>query len=195
MKTFLGLALTAVVAFSATSCGEDQPDEKASSAEIKAAKLPADLCAAVPDGVVERWALKSVEHTTSNESETHEATCSMSGTYEGAPVTLSIKLEALGGPDRAAVRQAMEDQLTQRCGDLEAASAAGFEDSDSRCTSTSADTPVNQRGHVVEVSRSIPSYGLLRVEMSHSGQGWQIVPAEVVAIGGSIANTETAELG
>jgi hypothetical protein len=49
-------------------------------------------------------------------------------------------------------------------------------------------------GDVTEISRSVPSQGVVTVSMTHDGQLSQLLGAEVVGLSGILANSEPNEL-
>jgi hypothetical protein len=111
----------------------------------------------------------------------------MTGAVADEPVTLDITLTSYGGLDADAVRDLVADDLAARCDDLEQSGAGRFADEENRC-STEA------RGAVTEISRSVPAHGVVTVTMTHDGELSQLVPAEVVGISGTVANSDPAEL-
>lgn len=172
-------------------CAGDEPDPE----PVRAAQLPENLCAAVPETVVSRWSLVEERHATDETDDRAEATCSMTGEAEGAPVTLELSLTSWGASDKAASRQLMDDDLAERCADLESVAGATFTDEDNRCSSQTPAEPVAARGQATEHSLSVPAHGVATVTMRHSGELWQLVPADVVAVSGTLTTTDPAELG
>jgi hypothetical protein len=174
-------ALVALLGSTGAGCAEDEPDP------VTAAELPENLCAAVPDSVVARWTLTEADHATEAADDRSEASCSMTGTVDDDPVTLDITLTSYGGLDPDAVRTLVADDLAARCDELEQTATGRFDDEKTRC-STEA------RGAVTEISRSVPAHGVVTVTMTHDGQLSQLVPAEVVGISGTVANSDPADL-
>ncbi|WP_243056885.1 hypothetical protein [Nocardioides sp. SR21] len=182
MRSRWVLVTAALVAVVGTGCSsDDDPDP------VSAAELPDNLCAAVPDNVVERWGLSEDEHRTAPAGDQSVATCSMSGTAADAPVLLAITLTSYGGADADAVRDLVADEVAASCDDLEQQGDGRFEAEDTRCSSEADDA-------VTEISTAVPAHGVVTVTMSHSGQMSQLLPAEVVGLSGTIANTEPGEL-
>lgn len=172
------LATCALVALLCTGCGGEEEPEPVSAAE-----LPDNLCDAVPDNVVSRWGLAEDSHATDAADDRSEASCTMTGTADGEPVTLELSLTSYGGADADSVRTLVTDELAARCDDLEASATARFKKESSRC---STEAP----GDVTEISRSVPSHGVVTVTMTHEGTMKQLVGAEVVGLSGTVANTE-----
>jgi hypothetical protein len=173
------------------ACGEDEeaPDPVAAKA------LPANLCAAVPAEVVERWALVEDAHDTTELDDENEATCSMSGTAQGAPVTLEVSLSSFAADDYDAVRARMDQALDDRCSTLKSSGTGQVTDEDGRCAVESPPEPAGERGAVTEFSLAKAANGISSVTMVHHGPLFGSVGAEVVGIGGTISQTDPAELG
>lgn len=173
------------------ACGEDEEGPE----PVEAKTLPANLCAGVPADVVERWALVEDTHDTTESEERNEATCSMSGTAQGAPVTLEVSLSSFAAEDDDAVRELMEEALAERCAELESSGTGTVTEVDGRCTSESPAEPAGERGTVTEFSLAKGSHGISSVTMVHHGPRFGAVGAEVVAIGGTISQADPADLG
>lgn len=174
-------ALVALLGSAVAGCSEDEPDP------VTAAELPDNLCAAVPESVMARWALTEADHQTEAADDRSEASCSMTGTVADEPVTLDITLTSYGGLDADAVRDLVADDLAARCDDLEQSGTGKFEDEETRCSTADG-------GSVTEISRSVPAHGVVTVTMTHDGELSQLVPAEVVGISGTVANADPADL-
>ncbi|GAA4375370.1 hypothetical protein [Nocardioides caricicola] len=182
MRLGPALATCALVALLGTACGSDDEPEPVSAVEP-----PDNLCAAVPDNVVERWGLTEDDHASDAAGDRSTATCTMSGTAADAPVTLEISLTSYGGADADAVRALVADEVAARCDELDQAGGGRFKAEDTRC-STESD------GSFTEVSTAIPAHGVVTVTMSHDGQMSQLLPAEVVGLSGTVANAEPGDL-
>jgi hypothetical protein len=161
---------------------------------VTVAELPEDLCQAIPSDIVARWHLADddFDFDTSSDERRSIAACTMSGEVDGKPVSLAVSLIAFGGEDRDAVRTRMADALADRCAELQAAHAGRFRQAENRCSAETGRGP--DRGQVTEVSRSVPSYGVVTVAMDHSGPQWRSVAPDVVAISGTLANAGPADL-
>jgi hypothetical protein len=183
-------ALLCLVSAAALAACSDEPRAE----PVSAARLPDDLCAAIPDSVVTRWRLVGESHETEQGKERAEARCAMSGRVDDAPVTLEVTLTSYGAPDADAARDVVERELADRCAELESSGPGRFTDTDRRCSTETGARPGDQRGRVTEVSASTPSRGLVTVSMAHAGPLWQLVAAEVVGISGAIANADPADL-
>lgn len=168
-----------VAAFGAVGvgCSEDEPDP------VSAAELPDNLCDAVPENVVARWNLTEADHATDDADDRSRASCSMTGTVDDDPVTLDLSLTSYGGADADAVRTLVSDDLADQCDVLQQGSSGRFREESTRC-STEA------KGAFTEISRSVPAHGVVSVTMTHGGTLAQLVPAEVVGISGTVANSE-----
>lgn len=188
------LATCAALACALMLAGCTSDDE--SPEPVGVAQLPDNLCAAVPENVVSRWALVEDDHDLDPADDTGqeraEATCTMSGRAEGDPVTLRISLTSFGGADRADVQSRMAEDLAGRCAQLEASGEGRFTRKDTRCSTETGSGP--DRGRVTEVSLSVPSHGVVSVSMTHGGPMWQLVAPEVVGLSGVVANSDPTEL-
>lgn len=182
MRSRWVLVTAALVALVGAGCSSDDDPQP-----VEAAAPPDNLCAAVPDTVVERWGLAEDDHTTDAADDRGEATCTMSGAAAGAPVELEITLTTYGGADADAVRGIVADEVAASCDDLERQVDGRFKAADTRCSSESDDT-------YTEVSTAIPARGVVTVTMSHSGSMAQLLPAEVVGLSGTVANAEPGDL-
>lgn len=177
------------------ACGDQAEDEPAGAPESQAAaELPSDLCAAVPPEVVDRWALEETSHDTTNGSDTSSGTCEMSGTYEDAPVSLRIDFTTYGGGADAA-RQSVADELETACTELGASTPDRFTQDDNDCTAQPRRSNRPLPTTVVNVARSVPARGIVRVEMSHDGLGYQLVAPEVIGISTAYSTVDVADLG
>ncbi len=170
------------------ACSEEEAPEP-----LGPVALPENLCDAVPSSAVERWALHEVSHETTDEGEVATATCEMSGTFAGRPVGLQVSLDSYGAADDSAARDDVIERLAQECATLEARAVGTFSDDDHECTDEARDDDA-RRTTMETLYRSLPARGIARVAMDHHGDGWQIVPAEVVAIAGHLALTAPEEL-
>ncbi|MBM0126601.1 hypothetical protein [Pimelobacter simplex] len=149
----------------------DRPDG------VPAATLPEDLCAAVPADLRTAWQLTDSAHETSVDETVTTATCTLAGSYLGAPVTVDLSLTSLAGTSTRDARDAMATRLAAGCDDLaDAASDAPpgvtFDRADSGCTLR------RPGGDVVQVARSVPAHGVARVEVTHDGDNASGVAAE-----------------
>jgi len=173
------LATCTLLALLGTGCSssDDQPEP------VSAAELPDNLCAAVPDNVVARWNLSEDSHDTQAADDRSVAGCLMSGTADGEPVSLHITLTSYGGASADVVRDFVTSELADRCARLEEDAAGRYKKSSSRC---STEAP----GDVTEISRSVPSHGVVTVTMMHDGTMRQLVGPEVVGLSGVVANSE-----
>jgi hypothetical protein len=177
------LATCALVALLAGGCsgGDDEPEP------VAAADLPDNLCAAVPDNVVARWGLAEDSHATDAADDRSVAGCIMIGTAAGAPVSLHIIVTSYGGSSADSVRALVTADLAARCDRLEQEAAGRYQERATRC---STEAP----GDVTEISRSVPSHGVVSVTMKHDGTMRQLVGAEVVGLSGVLANSEPDDL-
>lgn len=175
------LVTCALVALLGSGCTEDEPEP------VAAADLPDNLCGVVPDNVVARWNLAEEDHHTDGADDRREASCTMRGAVDDVPVTLDLMLTSFGGADADAVRTLVADEITHQCRVLQG-STGRFEQESTRCSNESA-------GAVAEVSRSIPSQGVVMVTMTHEGAQAQLLGAEVVGLSGVVANSEPDDLG
>jgi hypothetical protein len=189
MRLLTGVLACLLSTLALVACDEGESDEP-----VSAARLPDNLCGAVPDEVVARWRLVEAAHDTEQSADRNEATCAMTGRVDGLPVTLELRLTSYAAPGKDAARALVAGELEDRCASLEAGGGGRFADTDRRCSVETASRPSDQRGRVTEVSISTPAGGLLTVSMAHAGPTWQLVGAEVVGISGSIANADPAEL-
>lgn len=182
MRSRWVLVTAALVAVLGTGCSSDDDP-----APVSAAELPDSLCAAVPDNVVERWGLEDGPSSSEPGDDRSEATCTMTGQVDGNQVKLEISLTSYGGADADAVRQVVADEVAASCDDLKQQGVGRFKAEDTRCSTEAEDT-------VTEISTAIPAHGVVTVTMSHSGQMSQLLPAEVVGLSGTFANTAPDEL-
>ncbi|MCD4535814.1 hypothetical protein LRP67_17125 [Nocardioides sp. cx-169] len=173
------------------ACGEDEEAPE----QVEAKALPANLCTAVPAAVVERWALVEDVHDTTESADENKATCTMSGTVRGAPVTLELSLSSFAADDDDAVRERMEEALEERCSRLESDGTGQVTEEDGRCAVESPPEPEGERGAVTEYSLARAANGISSVTMVHHGPLFGSVGAEVVGIGGTISQTDPADLG
>ena len=110
------------------------------------------------------------------------------------PVTLEVSLTAFGAPDKDAVRQLMTDDLERRCDALEASGTESFKDEANYCSSSTPGRPAAQRGQVTEHYLAIPAHGVVSVTMQHRGPMWIPVAYDVIAVTGTLAQTDPADL-
>ncbi|WP_193610613.1 hypothetical protein [Nocardioides lijunqiniae] len=184
-------ALLLVLSPLLAACGEDEEAPE----PVGAKSLPDNLCAAVPAEVVERWALVEDAHDTTESDDENEATCTMSGTAQGAPVTLELSLSSFAADSFDAVTARMEEALQRRCEALGSSGTGEVAERDGRCTLESPAEPEAERGEVTEYSLAKASNGISSVTMVHHGPLFRSVATEVVGIGGTISQTDPAELG
>ncbi|WP_134738338.1 hypothetical protein [Nocardioides sp. 503] len=170
-------------------------DDEETPEPVDAKALPANLCEAVPDEVVERWALVEDAHETTESDDENRAACTMSGTAQGAPVTLEVTLSSFAADSYDAVRTRMKEALDERCATLESSAPGEVVRQDGRCSVESPPEPEAERGAVSEFSQALGSNGISAVTMVHHGPLFRSVGAEVVGIGGTISQTDPAELG
>lgn len=165
--------------------GDDEP------APVDAVELPADLCDAVPTEVVDRWSLEPEDRSADGDDDRRRASCTMSGTTDDGTVDLAVSMVSFGGPSNAAVRTRVADALAVLCDQLEtSAGGAAVTREDTRCSTESG----AGGGEVTEISRSVPSQGVVTVTMRATGLQAQLVGAEVVAVSGTLANADPADL-
>ena len=169
-------------------CSEEEPPEP-----LDPVALPENLCDAVPDSTLERWALAEVSHETTGQGDVASARCEMSGTFAGQPVGLQVSLDSYAAADDSAARDDLVQQLAEECATLEGRATGTFSDDDHECTDETRDD--DRRETAMEtIYRALPSRGIARVAMEHRGDGWQLVPAEVVGIAGHLALSNPDEL-
>ena len=186
------LFATLLTLWSLTACTSDEEQP----APVVAAELPDDLCAVVPETMVSRWNLEPGSHDTDNGEDLSTAACTMTGEIAGDAVELELSLRAFGAPDEDTADELAGDSLDESCADLENQSADGeVTEADDACTWQSAETPEAGRGQVQEASLVLTFPGVARVTMAHAGRQWQLVPAEVVALGARLTQQTPAELG
>ncbi len=175
-----------------TGCTEDSQQEVKPAS---AADLPADLCDYVDADVVARWALEATSHDTTKSEDTNVATCEMTGTYEGEPVELAVHFRTYAATSVDDARAVTERALAEQCEQLDkSAIGQGYDESDSGCSFEPPAGPVPAATTVVDIRRAIPARGLVRVEMSHAGQGYQLLPADVVAVSTPLLAMDPANL-
>ncbi len=188
--TLLFATLLTVSSLTACTSDEEQP------APVVAAELPDDLCAAVPETMVSRWNLEASSHETDNGDDLSTASCTLTGEIAGQPVDLELSLRAFGAPDADTADELAQESLEESCAELENQSAEGeVTEVENSCTWQSPEAPEDARGQVQEASLVLTFPGVARVTMSHAGRQWQLVPAEVVALGGRLTQTQPSELG
>lgn len=158
---------------------------------MDAVPLTSDLCGLVPASVLERWSLTPVDPSTaSGDADLTTSMCSMSGVNAGDPVTLDVELSSYGGADSAAADAAAARALASSCDELDARPDGTFEpDGDSGCR-WSSPTDTAARGTVIEARRVVTVHGVVRVEMAYDGQYYELVPAEVIAVSGSVTASD-----
>ena len=79
--------------------------------------------------------------------------------------------------------EAFDEWLADQCDVLQQGAAGRFRKESTRCST-------EVKGAFTEISRSVPAHGVVTVTMTHDGQLAQLVPAEVVGISGTVANSE-----
>jgi len=182
---------TLLTVWSLTACTSDAEQ----AAPVVAAELPDDLCAAVPDTMVSRWNLQPSSHETDNSDDLSTAACTMTGEIAGDTVDLELSLRAFGAPDDDTADALARDSLDESCGELENQTVEGeITEAQDSCTWQSPEAPQNARGQVQEASLVLTFPGVARVTMSHAGRQWQLVPAEVVALGARLTQAKPSEL-
>ena len=187
--TLLFATLLTVSSLTACTADEEEP------ASVVAAELPDDLCAAVPETIVSRWNLEASSHETDNGDDLSTATCTLTGEIAGQPVDLELSLRAFGAPDADTADELAQESLEESCAELENQTGSGeVTEAANSCTWQSAEAPEAGRGQVQEASLVLTFPGVARVAMTHAGRQWQLVPAEVVALGGRLTQAQPSEL-
>ena len=187
--TLLFATLLTVMSLTACTGEEEQP------APVVAAELPDDLCEVVPEKMLSRWQLEPASHETDNGEDLSTAACTMTGEIAGDPVELELSLRAFGAPDEDTADELAGDSLDESCAELEGRSDDGdVTEAEDACTWQSPETPQAARGQVQEASLVLTFPGVARVTMAHAGRQWQLVPAEVVALGARLTQSTPAEL-
>ncbi|HWI42678.1 MAG TPA: hypothetical protein VNS81_03610 [Nocardioides sp.] len=187
----LAVALASGLALGLAACSDDDPAEDPGhgpgAAAVEPATLPTDLCAAVPADLTEKWRLTPRAHDATRETTSATATCAMTGSYLGEPLTLDLRMTALAGESRDAARKAMADGVATACAGLRTDPPA-FTETDHACR-------LRDPGRTTEVARSVPTYGVVRVEATFGGDNEAGVAAEVARLTGILSTTDPADLG
>lgn len=166
-------------------CGDD-PEAEPSAA---AAALPDDLCAEVPDRLRSDWQLEEVEHATGGDDDERTATCRMTGTRDGAPVGLDLRVTSYGDLDGTAAADRMAAALDDGCASLrDEDPALALDRDDLGCQAAIPQDRAREtgRGHVRDLSRIVTRDAVLEIEMTHEGLAAPLVQVEVEGLGGSL---------
>jgi hypothetical protein len=191
MQVRSALAVLALVAapWGLAGCGGEGRADDASAPSV----LPANLCAEVPDDLVQRWALVEDDHARISVDGRTSATCSMTGEVDGGPVALALRLTAYAADGR----QLEAEDWADACADLDRDAdpevdrerdkgPGRYVEDDGTCTWTASSTLEEQRGDVREAT--LTSSGLVTtVSLRHTGTQWQLVAGDVVVLGAQLS--------
>ena len=169
----------------ACSSGDDEPDATASDAATSApalafppARLPANLCTAVPEWVARDWKLREASHDTRTETGRAVAECELRGRYDGDAITVAVRLDSRAGTTRAEARRAMNVVVQAECDPL----GAGVPQGASLWSDEDGCTLQHPGVRVIHVERSRPIRGAVVVDVAYTGPDVDGLTAGVLGI-------------
>lgn len=173
----MGMIALACVSLTACSGEAVAPPEA-----IDSVLLTDDLCGQIPPAFVTTWSLSQTSSSIMEEDGTPVAVCTMTGTRNGRPVAFEVRVASHGGHSAQAASAAMQQDLAQRCADLERNPTGVYRKDADGCSSRTLARPTGRRGQMTGIHRATGAYGVVEVRMTHRGARWRSVASDAVGV-------------